>query len=74
MMRCWDVDTITRINFKGIVTELNEMVDDGCIIDNPSISKPEDDDYIIDNPSESIDDHYIIDNPSASKANDYANA
>ena len=61
MMRCWDVDIMRRINFKGIVTELNELVDDNYIIDNPSISKPEEDDY-------------IIDNPCVCKANDYANA
>jgi len=56
MMKCWDIDTVRRINFDGIVTLLNELVDD--IIDNP---KPE-------------DDGYVIDNPSVSKANDYANA
>ena len=32
-----------RINFKGIVAELNELVDDGYIIDDPSVSKPVDD-------------------------------
>ena len=43
MMRCWDVDTMRRINFKGIVAELNELVDDEYIIDDPSVSKPVDD-------------------------------
>lgn len=77
MMRCWDVDAMRRINFKELVSELNELIDDGYIIDNPSVSKAADDDYMIDDPSGCtlIDNDNIIDDPHVSNPNDdYVNA